>query len=114
MNTINLEGELYGYKKKTLAIVATIILVAGVMFYAGAKYEKKKLTALGILKCKNAQQSTKTKKAKNTTPPAGNTTTTPTTNGETPTTTPQTTTTAPVKSSTTPVTQPAQTSNLPK
>ena len=47
---MNLEGKIYGYEKKILAIIALVIFVAGAMFYAGAKYEKRKLSNLGLLK----------------------------------------------------------------
>ena len=46
---MNLEGKVMGYEKKTLAIVIIIIIAAGAVFYAGAKYEKHKLSALGLL-----------------------------------------------------------------
>lgn len=44
---MNLEGKVYGYSKKTLAIIVLVVLVGGVMFYAGAKYEKKKVNLYG-------------------------------------------------------------------
>ncbi|MCX6761241.1 MAG: hypothetical protein NTY33_00105 [Candidatus Moranbacteria bacterium] len=47
---MNLEGKVYGYSKKTLALIVLVVLVGGVMFYAGAKYEKRKLTSMGLLK----------------------------------------------------------------
>ncbi len=53
---INLEGKIVGYEKKTLAIVAILIIGAAVVFYAGAKYEKHKLSALGLLVNKSASK----------------------------------------------------------
>jgi hypothetical protein len=47
---MNLEGKIYGYEKKILATIALVVFVAGAMFYAGAKYEKRKLSNLGLLK----------------------------------------------------------------
>jgi len=41
----NLEGKVAGYNKKTLAIVVLVIL-AGVIFYAGTRYEKMRLSHL--------------------------------------------------------------------
>ena len=41
----NLEGKVAGYNKKTLAIVVLVIL-AGVFFFAGTRYEKMKLSHL--------------------------------------------------------------------
>jgi len=83
MNTMNLEGELYGYKKKTLAGVVILILVAAVMFYAGAKYEKNKLLSMGFAKCEKAPKKVKEPKATPTdataTPVTDSTTTTTTT-----------------------------------
>ncbi len=73
---MNLEGKCCGYNKKTLAIIALVVLVAGVMFYAGAKYEKRKLTSLGLLKT-----STTKKKVTN---PAGDATTQTETTATTP------------------------------
>lgn len=88
MNTINLEGAICGYNKKTLVVVTLLILVAGIMFYAGAKYEKKKLLSLGFSKCENGLPSaTGKKKSKkqpapidNTTPPTDSSTPTDNTN----------------------------------
>ena len=42
---LNLEGKVAGYNKKTLAIVVLVIL-AGVIFYAGTRYEKMRLSHL--------------------------------------------------------------------
>jgi hypothetical protein len=67
------EGKIMGYDKKTLMIVASLIVVALVMFYAGAKYEKNKLSKLGLLKNSSSQSadtvgsSKKAKKANTTT-----------------------------------------------
>lgn len=58
--TISLEGKLLGYEKKTLVIVAIAIVGAAIFFYAGAKYEKHKLNALGLL---SGSKSSSNKKA---------------------------------------------------
>ena len=50
MQQVNLEGKIFGYDKKTLLIVAVVVILLGGSFYAGAKYEKSKLTKLGLLK----------------------------------------------------------------
>jgi len=52
--TVNLEGKIMGYEKKTLAIIVIVIIAALAAFYAGAKYEKHKLSALGLLVNKSA------------------------------------------------------------
>ena len=39
-----------GYDKKMLVIVITLIIIAGGAFYVGAKYEKNKLSKLGLMK----------------------------------------------------------------
>jgi len=83
MNTVNWESEFYGYKKKTLAATAILILVAAVMFYAGAKYEKNKLLSLGFAKCEKAPK--KAKEPKTTPTDATATPTTDTTATTTPT-----------------------------
>jgi hypothetical protein len=44
-----LKGEVLGYDKKTLAIVLSLIFFSGIVFYAGAKYEKYKLSRLGLI-----------------------------------------------------------------
>ena len=46
---MQLEGKIMGYSKKTLAIVIALVLGAGIVFYAGAKYEKNKLMKLKLL-----------------------------------------------------------------
>ena len=88
MNTVNWESEFYGYKKKTLAATAILILVAAVMFYAGAKYEKNKLLSLGFAKCEKAPKKAKAPK---TTP--ADATATPTIDSTTTATTPSPATT---------------------
>ncbi len=55
---ISLEGKLLGYEKKTLALTAIVIVIAGAAFYTGAKYEKHKLNALGLLVNKSANKQT--------------------------------------------------------
>lgn len=57
------EGKIMGYSKKTVYTVLAFVVVAGVMFYAGAKYEKSKLTSLGVKS--STAKSGGTKKAKN-------------------------------------------------
>lgn len=51
---MNVEKEskdmFFGYDKKFLAFGIILVLVAGSMFYIGAKYEKNKLSRLGLLK----------------------------------------------------------------
>jgi|GEM_PF-2247851 len=66
---MNLEGKVYGYSKKMLALIVLFVFVSGVMFYAGAKYEKRKLSNLGLLK---SSQTGKTKKKTPETPTAEN------------------------------------------
>jgi len=56
--TMNLEGKILGYEKKTLLIVAIAVVGALVFFYAGAKYEKHKLGALGLLVNKSTSKKT--------------------------------------------------------
>lgn len=63
MQTINLEGKVCGYNKKMLTVIILLIFVSGIMFYAGAKYEKRKLLSLGFAKCETTAKSEK--KAKN-------------------------------------------------
>ncbi|MFZ2193359.1 MAG: hypothetical protein WAV31_03885 [Candidatus Moraniibacteriota bacterium] len=63
MQTINLEGKVCGYSKRMLAVIILLIFVSGIMFYAGAKYEKRKLLSLGFAKCETTAKSEK--KAKN-------------------------------------------------
>ena len=96
---MNLEGKIYGYSKKTLAIIVLVLLVAGVMFYAGAKYEKRKLTSLGLLKTSGSSNQKKKapKPADTATPPQDGTTTptAPSDQSTTPTTTPAAPATAP-------------------
>jgi len=60
---MNEEGKILGYNKKTLVTVLILVLVAGSMFYLGAKYEKNKLSKLGLLK-NDTEQSSKGKKQK--------------------------------------------------
>ncbi len=56
---MKIEGEIAGYKKKTLFITAVIIILAGMFFYAGAKYEKHKLSSLDLLKDNSNSSSMK-------------------------------------------------------
>lgn len=57
------EGKIWGYSKKTLTIGLMLVVVAGGMFYIGAKYEKNKLSNLGLLK-NGTEQASKEKKVK--------------------------------------------------
>ncbi len=66
MEQMNLEGEIMGYKKKTVAVVALVIVLVAVSFYAGTRYEKGKLTKL----CSNTSASTKAPKKTATPAPA--------------------------------------------
>lgn len=52
-----------GYSKRTLVIGLMLLLVAGGMFYTGAKYEKNKLSRLGLLK-NGTEQVSASKKQK--------------------------------------------------
>ena len=61
---ISLEGEIYGYSKKTLALVFVAILIAGSAFYAGAKTEKSKLMRLGLLHAEACPTVASTKTSK--------------------------------------------------
>jgi hypothetical protein len=62
---MNLEGKVCSYNKRTLATIVLVVFVAGVMFYAGAKYEKRKLSSLGLLKSSSENKSKKKKPEKN-------------------------------------------------
>ena len=68
------EGKVLGYNKKTITVVVLLIVVAGVMFYAGAQYEKKKLGSMGLLKsaAQTKQGGTKSKTTKSGTAPVDN------------------------------------------
>jgi nitrite reductase (NO-forming) len=57
------EDKIWGYSKKTLTTGLMVVVVAGGMFYAGAKYEKNKLSRLGLLK-NGTEQVAKQKKQK--------------------------------------------------
>lgn len=57
------DGKIWGYNKKTLTIGLILVVVAGGIFYIGAKYEKNKLSNLGLLK-NGTEQASKEKKAK--------------------------------------------------
>lgn len=43
-------GKILKYDKKTLIIAVVAIFLIGIAFYAGAKYEKSKLSKMGLLK----------------------------------------------------------------
>jgi len=57
------DGKIWGYSKKALIIGLLLVVVAGGMFYIGAKYEKNKLSNLGLLK-NGTEQVVKEKKVK--------------------------------------------------
>lgn len=57
------KNMLWGYDKKMLVFGIVLVLVAGSMFYIGAKYEKNKLSRLGLLK-NGTEQTQKQKKNK--------------------------------------------------
>lgn len=64
---MDLEGKIAGYSKKTLAIVVALVIVAGAIFYIGAKYEKRKLANLPKNnKCVTGEVKQSKKKAKET------------------------------------------------
>lgn len=46
---MDLKGKIIGYDKKILVVAGLLLIIAGIFFYAGAKYEKHKLSALGLL-----------------------------------------------------------------
>lgn len=72
---MNLEGKIAGYNKKTVVIALVAIILAGVFFYAGAKYEKNKLISLKLMK-NNAKDVCTPAVSKKTTEQQGVTTTT--------------------------------------
>lgn len=61
--------KVLGYDKKTVKIVVALVVVALVAFYAGAKYEKSKLTRLGLLGNPDTTAGTTMKKSKKVVPP---------------------------------------------
>lgn len=62
---MQLEGEVCGYNKKMLAIVAYTLILVLVAFYAGFKYGKGKMVGASKANSTNsATKSSKTKKAK--------------------------------------------------
>ena len=66
MKQIDLEGKIFGYNKKMLAVLAATVLLFGIAFYVGAKYEKNKLFNLGLLKdCKKTDSVLKKKSKSN-------------------------------------------------
>jgi type II secretory pathway pseudopilin PulG len=71
---MQLEGKVLGYSKKTVAMVLAFLIVAGVMFYAGAQYEKKKLGSMGLLKnvIQTKKGGTKNKSSQPATAPTDN------------------------------------------
>ncbi len=101
MNNLNLEGKIYGYNKKTVALLALVVIVFGIAFYAGAMYEKKKLASLkgkGGSAITTGTTKKKSKKAKNQLPAT-------TVNGTTPVTPDASATDVPAPATTTPNTQ---------
>lgn len=65
-----------GYSKKSVIIAIGCVIAAGIIFYAGAKYEKHKLSSLGLLNNGNdcSQTQTAKKSKKTTTAPLDNST----------------------------------------
>ncbi len=62
---MQLEGKVLGYDKKVVAAVAYTLIIILIAFYAGAKYEKSKLTSLARQKSVNsAPKQAGSKKAK--------------------------------------------------
>ncbi len=62
---MQLEGKVLGYDKKIVAAVVYTLVIILVAFYAGAKYEKSKLTSLARQKsASSAPKQAGTKKAK--------------------------------------------------
>ena len=51
---MQLEGKVLGYDKKIVAAVAYTLIIILIAFYAGAKYEKSKLTSLSRQKSSNS------------------------------------------------------------
>jgi ribosomal protein S1 len=49
MKMEELKGKVCGYNKKTLVVVVVLLIIAGGAFCIGAKYEKNKLSKLGLL-----------------------------------------------------------------
>ena len=54
---MSLEGKMMGYNKKTVVIAIVAVILAVVVFYAGAEYEKNKMIRLGLCKGGSAQSS---------------------------------------------------------
>lgn len=79
---MNLEGKIGGYSKKSLAIALVVVIGAGIVFYAGAEYEKGKLSRLksdtcsidaGAAKIKKKKKSSATDSAASAAPTTGTT-----------------------------------------
>jgi Flp pilus assembly protein TadG len=107
MNDLNLEGKIYGYNKKTVALVALVVVVFGIAFYAGAMYEKKKLASLkskGGSAITTGTSKKKSKKTKNSVPATTINGTTPAATGTDTTTDPNSTTPTDTTTQTTPST----------
>lgn len=54
---MSLEGKIVGYNKKMVVYATVIIIVSGLVFYAGAQYEKHKLASLGLAKSKSSSSA---------------------------------------------------------
>lgn len=61
---MNLEGKMFGYNKKVLVGVIYTLIIIGGAFFVGAKYEKNKLSRMGLLKNKTTVSKTKKEKEK--------------------------------------------------
>jgi hypothetical protein len=59
METVETKGKVCGYNKKTLVIVVALLVIIGGAFYAGAKYEKSKLSKFGLIKSGKNEASCK-------------------------------------------------------
>lgn len=104
-----------GYSKRNVLIAIGCVIAAGIIFYAGAKYEKHKLTSLGLINGggNSSQVQTAKKSKKTTTAPIGTGTTSPNQNTAVPSnsTVNSNSTTAP--SNSTPASQTTTNSNIP-
>jgi len=60
-NEEGMKCTICGYNKKTLTAVVILLLIAGGAFYIGSKYEKSKLSKLGLLKSGQNEDTCKAK-----------------------------------------------------
>lgn len=59
---VKMQGYPIDYPTKTVIAIITGIIIAGVFFYAGAKYEKSKLASAGLLKGSSSESVAKSPK----------------------------------------------------